>query len=135
MARSLWIGLRLLDRQILDRDGRPVAKIDDVELTDHPDDELPAITALLCGPAALGSRLGDRVGGCLRAARNLLRDERDAKPVEVSIDLVAEIGPAVTLTTDRESLPVTAVEEFIGRHVIAHVPGAGIPGPADTDQG
>ena len=133
MPRSLWIGLQLLDRQILDDRGQPVAKIDDIELTHDEADQLPTVTALLCGPAALGSRFGRRAGGFLQGARNLLRGETAAEPIAISINLVADIGPAVTLNADRDSLPVTAVETFIGEHVIGHIPGSEIPGPDDTE--
>ena len=135
MARSLWIGLHLLDRQLLDDRGRPVAKIDDVELRQEPSDELPTVTAVLCGPAALGSRFGRRIGGFLQAARELLRGNDDAAPIAVSMNLVVDIGSAVKLNVDRESLPVTAVEQFLGQHVIGHIPGSGIPGPQDTGGG
>jgi hypothetical protein len=131
MARSLWIALHVLDRQILDDRGRPVAKVDDVELQQEPSDELPTVTELLCGPAALGSRFGRGVGGFLQASRNLLRGEREQPPIAVSINFVEEIGPAIKLNVERESLPVTAVEEFIGDHIIGHIPGSGIPGPED----
>jgi len=130
-GRSLWAGLHLLDRQLVDVDGRPVAKVDDFEMSGTTGDELPVVTALLCGPAALGRRFGPRTGALLEGFRGLLRDEPNARPVAISMDLVDDIGPAVTLHTTRESLPVNDVEQFIGDHLIAHIPGAGEPGPAD----
>lgn len=131
MPRSLWIGLQLLDRQLLDDRGRPLAKIDDVELSEAGSGELPTVTALLCGPAALGGRLGRRVGGFLQGARALMRGD-DRHPIAVPMNLVVEIGPAVKINANRESLPVNEVENFLGEHVIAHIPGSGIPGPEDN---
>jgi sporulation protein YlmC with PRC-barrel domain len=135
MARSLWIALQLLDRQILDDRGRPVAKVDDIELGLDPADELPTVTALLCGPAALGGRFGRPLGGFLQGFRRLMRGADGDEPLAVSMNLVVEIGPALKLDTNRESLPVTEVEEFLGQHVIGHIPGSGIPGPEDTNGG
>jgi sporulation protein YlmC with PRC-barrel domain len=135
MPRSLWIGLQLLDRQILDDRGRPLAKIDDIELSEGGPDELPTVTALLCGPAALGGRLGRRVGGLLQGARRLMRGDGDRHPIAVPMNLVVEIGPAVKINANRESLPVNEVENFLGQHVIGHIPGSGIPGPEDTGGG
>ena len=133
--RRLWIGLNLLDRQLLDRDGRPVGKIDDVELA-IPDKhgELPTVTALLVGPAALGPRVGRRTGAFFTALRGLLRDQSDDSAASISIDLVADIGPAVKLHAQRASLPVTAVEDFLAQHLIGHIPGSGAPGPDDQNQ-
>ena len=134
-GRNLWIGLNLLDRQLLDRDGRPIGKIDDVELAipEEPG-ELPTVTALLCGPAALGPRLGRHTGAFFQALRTLLRHQPDDTAASISIDLVAEIGPAVKLDTDRASLPVAEVESFLSQHVIGHIPGSGVPGPEDQNE-
>ena len=57
----LFVGFDLLDRQILDRDGQDVGKVDDVEfgLDEHG---VPYLTALLVGPHALGPRLGGWLG-------------------------------------------------------------------------
>jgi sporulation protein YlmC with PRC-barrel domain len=52
--------LHLLDRQLLDSEGKMLGKIDDVELAD--DDGTLVITGLLTGPAALLSRLGGGAG-------------------------------------------------------------------------
>ena len=134
-GRHLWIGLNLLDRQLLDRNGTPVAKIDDIEI-DISDDtaELPTVTALLCGPAALGQRLGPRIGAFLAALRGLLRHEPTTTPESISVDLVTDIGPAVKLSTDRASLPVNEVEKFLNQHLIAHIPGSGAPGPQEPNR-
>jgi hypothetical protein len=134
-GRSLWIGLNLLDRQLLDRDGRPVAKIDDVEI-DLLDEtaELPTVTALLCGPAALGKRFGPRAGAFFEALRGLLRHEPTDTAASIPMDLVSDIGPAVKLAADRSSLPVNEVEQFLNKHVIGHIPGSGAPGPEDRNR-
>jgi hypothetical protein len=125
-GRSLWVGLDLLDRQLVDVDGQPVAKIDDLELeaSDAPGAR-PTVSAVLCGPAALGARFGRSPRALFEALRGLLRDSRPTPPVAISFDLVTEIGPAVKLAARRDDLPVTAVDEFLGEHVIGHIPGAG----------
>ena len=45
-------GLQLLDRQIVDRDGRMTGKVDDLELT-QLEDAPPFLSALITGPGAL----------------------------------------------------------------------------------
>jgi hypothetical protein len=52
--------LHLLDRQVIDADGRLCGKVDDVELTQTPD--ALQVTGLLSGPPALLERLGGRLG-------------------------------------------------------------------------
>jgi hypothetical protein len=125
-GRSLWVGLDLLDRQLVDVDGRPVAKIDDLELeTGDIPGARPTVSALLCGPAALGARFGRSTRALLEALRGVLRDTRSTPPVAIAFDLVADIGPAVKLAARRDDLPVTAIDEFLGDHIIGHIPGAG----------
>ena len=132
-GRTLWIGLDLLDRQLIDPDGRPVAKIDDIEISSPTaDEERPTVTALLCGPAALGRRFGPRTGGFFTALRGVLRGNPAEEPVRIGMDLVTDIGPAVKLGEPRDALPVNAIEDFLSEHLIGHIPGAGIPGPDDA---
>jgi sporulation protein YlmC with PRC-barrel domain len=57
--------LHLLDRQVVDVDGRMVCKVDDLEVTEHPDRTLE-VTGFLSGPAALWPRLGARDGAAMR---------------------------------------------------------------------
>jgi hypothetical protein len=130
-GRSLWAYLHLLDRQLLDRDGRPVAKVDDLVISepDNPS-ELPVVTAMLCGPAALGRRFGPRLGSMLEALRGVTCPE-SPEPASISMDLVTDIGPALELSARREELPVNDVEEFLADHVVAHIPGAGERGASE----
>ncbi len=63
-ANRLDLGLSLLDRQLVDRDGRPVGKVDDIRF-DWPDGGGPPIVSkILVGPIAFGERFG-RPGGPL----------------------------------------------------------------------
>lgn len=52
-GRRVWAVLELLDRQLVDRDGRLVGKVDDVEfeLPDDPDGLPCWVSALLVGSA------------------------------------------------------------------------------------
>jgi hypothetical protein len=126
-GRCLWGVLHLLDRQILDCDGRPVAKVDDIEISLPTEaGAAPVVTALLCGPAALARRFGRRTGAFFEALRNLNRDRRTS-PASITIAVVKEYGTAITLSVRRDSLTVNQVEHFLGQHVISHIPGAGAP--------
>lgn len=55
--------LHLLDRQVLDRNGEMLGKVDDIELLPTP--EGLTVTAVLTGPAAWWHRLGGRIGRTL----------------------------------------------------------------------
>jgi hypothetical protein len=67
--KVVYIGLDLLDRQLLDRDKQRCGKVDDLELSvpdGAPEGSAPVITAILTGPGALTSRLWGWPGGVAR---------------------------------------------------------------------
>lgn len=97
--------LHLMDRQVVDRDGRMVCKVDDVELTEHQDGTWE-VTGLLAGPPALVPRFGGRLGRALEERwRRLGLQERDRLvPWRIGISLVDELGSGVRLLAAREGL-------------------------------
>ena len=97
--------LHLLDRQVVDRDGRMVCKVDDVELTVVPDGTWE-VTGLLAGPPALVPRLGGKVGHTLEQGwRRLGVQEGDRLvPWRIPLALVARLGSGVELLATREGL-------------------------------
>jgi sporulation protein YlmC with PRC-barrel domain len=123
-GRSLDAGLRLLDRQLIDRDGMLAGKVDDLELT--PSEEDPRVlyvTAILAGPGALAGRLGGRLGHWIERISARLREERD-RPARVPFGAVKEIGTAVDLWVPREELETDRLEEWVRQHAIGRIPGA-----------
>lgn len=115
--------LHLLDRQIIDVDGRMVAKVDDVELQRRPDGSY-AVTALLVGPGALGPRLGGVLGHSVTAVWSRLAHKTRTRPGRIDISLVADIGSALTLSVRRDSLDVAGFETWVRAKVVEKLPGA-----------
>ena len=102
-----WLdaALHLLDRQVVDVDGRMVCNVDDLELTETPAGDL-AVTGLLVGPAALVPRLSGRLGRWLRemwVALGVQYADRDV-PLHLGLDLVESVGSDVRLRVRREGL-------------------------------
>ena len=120
----MLIGFHLLDRQILDRDGEPVGKVDDIELA-YDADGTPRIVALLVGQQALGRRIGGRLGGWIAATARRFADTADPKPMRIHLDQVESIGSAVNLSVQRELLPDPPLETWLRDHLIGRIPGAG----------
>jgi sporulation protein YlmC with PRC-barrel domain len=94
--------LHLLDRQVLDSDGRMLGKVDDIELT-RQDDGL-AITALLTGTAALLERLGGKHGNLLVTRWEQLRvaEPHRARPWRIEVDKIGHLDSAVHLSVPRD---------------------------------
>jgi sporulation protein YlmC with PRC-barrel domain len=96
VARRLDAALELLDRQLVDKDGRLAGKVDDLELTDPGDGlEQPRVTAILTGPDALAGRLHTRFGRRLQEV--VLRLLARQGPARVPLEQVEAIGSSIEL--------------------------------------
>jgi hypothetical protein len=125
-GRTIWAARELLDRQIVDCNDTPTAKVDDLEFEFSAEPgSLPIATAILCGPAALARRFGGRLGSAIETMHALVDQRRQPRPASIPFGLVKEITSAVSLTVAYKDLPVTVVEEWLSEHVIANIPGNG----------
>jgi sporulation protein YlmC with PRC-barrel domain len=118
--------LHLLDRQIIDPDGRLVAKVDDLELTEREDGRL-VVSALLIGPSALGPRLRHGLGDWVVAVWRRLRLEGAPDPGRIPMSDVVGIDSAVNIgqRLDAVSGPgINGFETWVREHVVDRLPGA-----------
>jgi sporulation protein YlmC with PRC-barrel domain len=123
-GRILDLHLHLLDRQVVDPDGRLVCKVDDLELA-LDETGRPYITAILVGPRALGPRLGGRLGHWVTAIARRLADGQGEQPQRIDFALVSDIGSAVTITRRRQDLDVAPLEGWVDTNIISRIPGSG----------
>jgi sporulation protein YlmC with PRC-barrel domain len=115
------VGFHLLDRQVIDRDGLLVGKVDEVELSDE---DPPHIVALLLGPQALGERMGGRLGRFIAGLAGWLHNDADPSLARIPYDEVADLDTAVHLRIPRGDLPRPPLERWLCDHVIDRIPGA-----------
>ena len=123
-GRKLEAGLHLLDRQLIDTDGRLAGKVDDLELEFPSGGGPPTVTAILAGPGALSRRIGGRFGAWLEAVANRLRDGDDQHPARVSFAVVKRIGSAIDLSVPKRELETDRLEAWTRDHLIGKLPGA-----------
>jgi len=123
-GRTLDAGLRLLDRQLIDVEGRFAGKVDDLELT-VPDEGPPYVTAILAGPGSLSRRIGGRLGAWLESAHHRLHPSESPGPASISWGVVHEVGSAIHLTVAKSVLDVDRLEVWTRDHLIARIPGSG----------
>ena len=116
----------LLDRQIFDVDGQPVGKIDDLEFTEPDGGGPPVLTALLCGPLALGPRIGNHLGRWWAAIGRRLRPNDDPYPNRIPITQIATVDRTkVTLTVSRDQLDTDRLRDWTRDHIVGRIAGAG----------
>ena len=114
--RWLDAQLHLLDRQVLDADGVPVAVVDDLELSEIPagqdiprDTPPPVITALLSG-AALATRI---FGG----------RPTESRMVRTPWAVVRDVGVVIKLSVGRDATDLSWTERWVREQVIGRIPG------------
>ncbi|WP_110208149.1 PRC-barrel domain-containing protein [Nocardioides daejeonensis] len=96
--------LHLLDRQVIDVDGRLVGKVDDLELTEE--DGALVVTGLLLGLGALLPRFGRRLGPWLNSRYAQISVSHAARrvPAVIDLDVVDRVESGVHLRVAREGL-------------------------------
>ena len=116
-------GLQLLDRQIIDVDGRMAGKVDDLELefSDEPRTP-PRVVAIVMGPGALSNRIGGRLGSWIGDVYGRVAEE--PSPAEISFGIVKRIDNHVELALPRDDLGIMGLEDWVRTHLISKIPGS-----------
>ena len=122
-GRRYDAALHLLDRQVLDPDGRMVAKVDDLELVDREDGRLE-IAAVLTGPGALAPRLHGRLGELVLAVWRRLHPSEQPRPGRITMADVVRVDSAVHVGRRRDDLALDGLEQWVRAHVVDRLPGA-----------
>jgi hypothetical protein len=116
----------LLDRQLLDVDGVACGKIDDLEFSDPVPGQAPELVALLRGPAALGPRIGGRLGVWWTAIGLRLRAGQERDAVRIPVGVVAGVHhAAVRLRAHRQALGTDAIADLVRDRAAPRIPGSG----------
>jgi sporulation protein YlmC with PRC-barrel domain len=124
--RTLSANEDLLDQQIFDVAGEPVGRVDDLELTEPDGGGPPVLTALLCGPTALGPRIGGRIGTWWLAIGRRLRARDDPYPNRIPVAQVSTVGPTgITLSESRDTLDTDRFRDWARDKIVARIPGSG----------
>jgi sporulation protein YlmC with PRC-barrel domain len=123
-GREVDACLELLDRQIIDSQGRLAGKVDDLELTELDDGSF-VVSAILTGPGALGPRLGGRLGAAVANAFERLHPDTHPEPARISFGVVKDLGTHISLTIDTDAIALNRTEHWVRDRLIARIPGAG----------
>lgn len=118
------LALHLLDRQVVDTEGKAVGNVDDVELYVPDDGSPPYVVALLTGPQALAPRLGGVLGRWLVFWSQTIARSSDQEPGRIGAELITDIGAQLKVARSRRELGVHENEDRAREYLIDRIPGA-----------
>jgi sporulation protein YlmC with PRC-barrel domain len=123
-GRIIDAGLELLDRQLVDTEGRMAGNVDDLELSWAEAGGPPFVSAILAGPGALARRIGGRSGALVASIHARLQDRSLEGPARIDFGVVQQIGSDVRLSVPRALLATDVFERWVRDVLIAKIPGA-----------
>jgi sporulation protein YlmC with PRC-barrel domain len=116
-------GLELLDRQVIDKDGKLSGKVDDLELAFPDAGGPPYVSAILAGPGALSKRLGSFSGALMQELHHYVSPQHREGPARISFGVVKRIGTQIELEVAKRDLDVNAFEAWVRDKIISKIPG------------
>jgi sporulation protein YlmC with PRC-barrel domain len=123
-GRIIDAGLELLDRQLIDVNGRMAGNVDDLELTFPEGGGPPSLSAILAGPGALARRIGGRLGNAVASIHERLQEGDIEGPARIPFGVVASIGSDVRITVSRKDLEIYRFERWARDTIVARIPGS-----------
>jgi sporulation protein YlmC with PRC-barrel domain len=111
----------LLDKQVKDRRGRKLGKVDGVVLETR-EGEPPRVAFIEIGSVTLARRIGPRCARWVQAFE-VAAGISDGEPVRIPFSRIDEVGIEVTADVDATETAAWAWERWLRRHVVERIPG------------
>jgi hypothetical protein len=123
---TVWANHLILDRVVTSADGDHVGMVDDIELSEPGQGELPVITAFLSGPTALGPRIGGRLGLWWLSIGRRLRPDDVEYPNRIPVEVVKTLDVrGVELTIPAKEVSTRRLHDWQLAKIILRIPGNG----------
>jgi hypothetical protein len=119
---ELGLARDLLDKQLVDREGRPMGKCDGLVVRWRPS-QPPQVTHLELGGATLARRLPRPWQGIMLWLSRRF-GARGGEPYRIDVARIVHFGNDVKIDIDATRTPALATERWVRDHVITRIPGA-----------
>jgi len=103
----------LLDKAVVDRNGREMGRVDGL-LLDVTDDRPPRVTAIEIGPAVLAHRLHPALGRLAALVEELLGVAQE-RPVRIPLSEIKEVSSEITADVAIGATGAGNVEQLVRR--------------------
>jgi sporulation protein YlmC with PRC-barrel domain len=112
----------LLDKQLIDRDGKKLGKVDGVVIQISDATKRPRITHVELGSIVLARRIGSRFGRFWEAIAIGIGGD-SAKPFRISYQKLQLRTIDIQVALARKDTPVDNWQSWLRSHLIARIPG------------
>jgi sporulation protein YlmC with PRC-barrel domain len=113
----------VLDKQLTDSKGRQAGRIDGIVL-ELRNGKPPRVAYAEVGPTTLLSRFNRRLAHWYSRHDRKLGEGRGAA-FRVPWSRLSSEGPGFVMDIDAEATPIFALEDWLRRHIVEHIPGGG----------
>ena len=112
----------LLDKQLVDRDGEPLGRVDGIVMA-YSADEPPRITQFELGAQTLARRLPRPFQGILaRLGRRL--SPRGSSPYRIEVSRIIQLGRTIKIDIDGSRSAARDTERWVRDHIVSRIPGS-----------
>jgi hypothetical protein len=112
----------LLDKQLVDREGEPLGRVDGIVMA-YTADAPPRITHFELGARPLAQRLPHPFQGALASLARRLSLRGD-QPYRIDVGRIIHLGRTIRIDIDVTRSAARETERWIRDHIIAHIPGS-----------
>ena len=111
----------VLDEQIRDSKGRQAGRVDGIVL-ELRDGKPPKVAYVEVGPTTLLSRFSRRLAHWYSRHDRKLGEGRGTS-FRLPWNRLSRDGPGFVMDIDAEATPIFALEDWLRRHIVEHIPG------------
>ncbi|HEY9467663.1 MAG TPA: hypothetical protein VIR54_31435 [Vicinamibacterales bacterium] len=105
----------LLDKRVVDRNGRDMGRVDRIVLRVSPG-QAPAVSEIEIGPSAIAHRLG-RVTGCLADGLECAFGVNEGRPVRLRVSEILDVDNHVRVSVAVGETAAAAIEQRLRRWI------------------
>jgi hypothetical protein len=113
----------VLDKQLIDRHGRPMGKADGV-IMEMEEGAQPRLSFIETGAITQAARLHERLAKWVEALVGRAGAERESECYRIPWSKAVVTGIDITVNVEAEETPALTFERWLRSHVIGRIPGA-----------
>lgn len=111
----------VLDNQIVDRNQRPMGKVDGI-VVELREDQPPRLVGIETGATTLAHRLHPRIERWIANIEQSWGAKR-SQPLRIAWSKIRDVGIDVEVDLVADQTPALAYEQWLRQHIVQHIPG------------